>query len=172
MGRNDGIVQLVPTSSKFVDSREQKVVFDALSRHKHPQFGRNGGLPILTSKLQQNFDTPVKQSNRRSVAYLKIRLCHPPVAFGQGKCIKWLFTLLTLTMRFLLRLPGELAIALVRAYQKIVSPFFPPVCRFTPSCSEYCILAIRRYGLIVGIAKGIWRIFRCNPWNSGGKDEV
>ena len=75
-------------------------------------------------------------------------------------------------IRFLLRFPGEMAIVLVRVYQKTISPFFPPVCRFTPSCSEYCIQAIRRYGLVVGIAKGIWRILRCNPWNPGGKDDV
>jgi len=75
-------------------------------------------------------------------------------------------------MRFVLRLPGKLAIALIRVYQKAVSPLFPPVCRFTPTCSEYCIQAIRRYGLIVGTAKGIRRILRCNPWNPGGEDQV
>ena len=75
-------------------------------------------------------------------------------------------------MRFLLRLPGKLAIALIYIYQKAVSPLFPPVCRFTPTCSEYCIQAIRRYGLIVGTVKGIWRILRCNPWNPGGEDEL
>jgi len=75
-------------------------------------------------------------------------------------------------MRFLLRLPGKLAIVLIRVYQKGISPIFPPVCRFTPTCSEYCIQAIQRYGLIVGTVKGIRRVLRCNPWNPGGSDEL
>lgn len=40
-------------------------------------------------------------------------------------------------------------------------------CRFIPSCSEYCLLAHRKYGFWVGTAKTIWRLLRCNPWNHG-----
>ena len=45
-------------------------------------------------------------------------------------------------------------------------------CRFRPTCSEYTIQAIRKYGLIKGGIKAIWRIIRCNPWNKGGWDPL
>ena len=64
------------------------------------------------------------------------------------------------------------AILLVRAYQRCVSRFLPPVCRFTPSCSQYMIDAIRKRGFIVGVLKGAWRILRCNPLFPGGYDPV
>ncbi len=75
-------------------------------------------------------------------------------------------------LRFILHIPQLFAIALVRIYQKTISPMFPPTCRFTPSCSEYFIQAVRKYGLVVGSCKGFWRILRCNPWNPGGEDGV
>lgn len=46
------------------------------------------------------------------------------------------------------------------------------VCRFEPTCSEYTINAIEKYGSARGITKGIWRILRCNPWNRGGFDPL
>jgi putative membrane protein insertion efficiency factor len=58
----------------------------------------------------------------------------------------------------------------VRGYQYLIRPLLPPVCRFTPGCSEYFILAVRKYGPIVGAAKGAWRICRCNPMCEGGYD--
>lgn len=61
-------------------------------------------------------------------------------------------------------------IACVRFYQKWISPSLPDMCRFEPSCSEYFILAVQKYGAIKGSLKGIWRIMRCNPWNPGGYD--
>ncbi len=73
-------------------------------------------------------------------------------------------------MRFFLRLPGLLLIFPIRLYQKLISPFLPSVCRFTPSCSDYCIEAIQKYGPIRGGIKGVWRILRCNPWCRGGTD--
>ncbi|MBQ9372649.1 MAG: membrane protein insertion efficiency factor YidD [Thermoguttaceae bacterium] len=45
-----------------------------------------------------------------------------------------------------------------------------PHCRFTPTCSQYCILALRKYGLLRGSFKTIWRILRCNPYGKGGYD--
>jgi putative membrane protein insertion efficiency factor len=58
----------------------------------------------------------------------------------------------------------------VRFYQIVVRPVLPAVCRFTPSCSEYFILAVRKYGPIRGACKGFGRICRCNPWHQGGYD--
>lgn len=68
--------------------------------------------------------------------------------------------------------PGRLLILAIRAYQRLVSPFLPPSCRFTPSCSQYTIEAIERYGLLKGGAMGLWRIMRCHPFSKGGVDPV
>jgi len=61
-------------------------------------------------------------------------------------------------------------IALVRGYQLFISPIMGPRCRFEPTCSEYFIEAVRKYGVIRGTARGLWRICRCHPWNPGGYD--
>jgi putative membrane protein insertion efficiency factor len=58
----------------------------------------------------------------------------------------------------------------VRFYQALLRPLLPTVCRFEPSCSEYFILAVHKYGPVRGACKGAWRICRCNPWNPGGLD--
>ncbi|MCK5707254.1 MAG: membrane protein insertion efficiency factor YidD [Candidatus Aureabacteria bacterium] len=60
----------------------------------------------------------------------------------------------------------------IRLYQKILSPIVGRCCRFEPSCSHYMIHAIEKKGLIKGIAKGSWRILRCNPFSKGGFDPV
>ncbi|MBI5754616.1 membrane protein insertion efficiency factor YidD [Candidatus Peregrinibacteria bacterium] len=75
-------------------------------------------------------------------------------------------------------LPRRVAIAIIRFYQKTLSPdhgfvrhAFPfGLCRFEPSCSEYSALAITKYGLLRGGLKTVWRILRCNPWSCGGED--
>jgi putative membrane protein insertion efficiency factor len=61
-------------------------------------------------------------------------------------------------------------VAGVRGYQYLIRPLLPPLCRFTPGCSEYFILAVRKYGPVKGAAKGVWRICRCNPFCQGGYD--
>jgi uncharacterized protein len=61
---------------------------------------------------------------------------------------------------------------LIKLYQKLLSPLFPPSCRFSPTCSEYAVQAITKYGIFKGTIKSIWRILRCNPFNSGGYDPV
>jgi hypothetical protein len=61
-------------------------------------------------------------------------------------------------------------IGLVRLYQWTLSPLLGRRCRFDPSCSEYFIGAVRKYGVLRGTLRGIWRICRCNPWNPGGFD--
>jgi uncharacterized protein len=63
-------------------------------------------------------------------------------------------------------------LALIRAYQAIVSPFLGQRCRFYPSCSQYAVQAIRARGPIVGVGLAGWRLLRCNPWNAGGYDPV
>jgi len=63
-------------------------------------------------------------------------------------------------------------ILLIRGYKKLISPMLPPSCRFYPTCSEYSIQALERYGAIKGSAKSIWRILRCNPLNKGGYDPI
>lgn len=72
--------------------------------------------------------------------------------------------------RVVISAPSHAAILLVRFYQLAISPMLGPRCRFTPTCSQYCILAIRKYGLVVGLLKTAWRILRCNPFNPGGYD--
>ena len=68
--------------------------------------------------------------------------------------------------------PRRLLAALIRAYQRFLSPTLPPSCRFHPSCSEYAIIAIRRFGAAKGSWLALRRIARCHPLNPGGIDEV
>jgi putative membrane protein insertion efficiency factor len=65
---------------------------------------------------------------------------------------------------------GVFLIGGVRFYQFVLRPVLPAVCRFEPSCSEYFILAVRKYGPVRGACKGVGRICRCNPWHPGGYD--
>ena len=60
----------------------------------------------------------------------------------------------------------------IEFYQKAISPYTPPACRFTPTCSEYARQALKKYGPIKGLALAIWRILRCNPWGGSGYDPV
>jgi putative membrane protein insertion efficiency factor len=63
-------------------------------------------------------------------------------------------------------------VLVIRGYQYFISPFFPPTCRYTPSCSHYAVEAIRRYGIFRGLFKALWRILRCHPFARGGYDPV
>ncbi|KPJ74178.1 hypothetical protein AMJ52_01575 [candidate division TA06 bacterium DG_78] len=65
-----------------------------------------------------------------------------------------------------------IAIAIVKAYQCILGPLFPRVCRFEPTCSTYAIEAIDRFGVVKGGLLSVWRIVRCNPFCVGGWDPV
>ncbi len=70
-------------------------------------------------------------------------------------------------------LPRIPLLALIRAYQKVISPTLPPgSCRFYPTCSHYGYQAIYKYGAIKGSLMATWRILRCNPFNHGGFDPV
>ena len=66
----------------------------------------------------------------------------------------------------------KILIWIIRFYQKVISPMFPPCCRFVPTCSQYAIEAISKYGPIKGGGKAVWRILRCNPFSKGGYDPV
>lgn len=61
-------------------------------------------------------------------------------------------------------------IALIRAYQLLVSPLLGPVCRFEPSCSRYACACVAHHGVLQGGALAIRRLSRCHPWNPGGYD--
>ena len=74
--------------------------------------------------------------------------------------------------RSVMRFLGWLLIMPIRFYQKYISPLTPPTCRFTPSCSQYAIEAIRKHGPFKGFALAVWRILRCNPWGGSGYDPV
>ncbi len=63
-------------------------------------------------------------------------------------------------------------LALIRLYQRWISPLFPNTCRYHPSCSQYAYEAIAKYGLFKGTLLGGWRILRCNPYSKGGFDYV
>ena len=65
-----------------------------------------------------------------------------------------------------------IAIALIRFYQRLISPLLPPSCRFVPSCSQYGLEAIAHFGLFKGGWLAITRILRCQPFNPGGYDPV
>lgn len=65
-----------------------------------------------------------------------------------------------------------LLIALIRLYQKVISPLLRPSCRFYPSCSEYAAQAIAKYGPVRGLLKAAGRVLRCNPLHKGGFDPV
>lgn len=69
-------------------------------------------------------------------------------------------------------LPRLVLVALVRAYQLVISPMTGPSCRYYPSCSSYALLAIQRHGAVRGTWLALRRLLRCHPWAAGGVDDV
>jgi uncharacterized protein len=63
-------------------------------------------------------------------------------------------------------------IGLIRVYQKLISPMIGPQCRFTPTCSQYGVEALKKHGLFKGSWLTIRRILRCHPWGGQGHDPV
>ena len=67
---------------------------------------------------------------------------------------------------------NKIFIALIRFYQMCISPMLGPHCRFTPTCSQYALEAIKTYGAIKGTLLSIKRISKCHPFHEGGHDPV
>jgi putative membrane protein insertion efficiency factor len=65
-----------------------------------------------------------------------------------------------------------LVIAPIRLYQVLLSPMVGERCKYYPSCSQYAVEAISRYGILRGLVLSGWRLLRCNPWSRGGFDPV
>jgi len=63
-------------------------------------------------------------------------------------------------------------IFIITLYQRLISPFLGPSCRYTPTCSQYAKEALRKYGLLKGLGLSVRRILRCHPFHPGGYDPV
>lgn len=75
--------------------------------------------------------------------------------------------------KFVLYLPRRLFALPIRFYRRFISPGKgSPSCRFVPTCSEYALTALERWGVLCGTALAVWRILRCNPFSRGGYDPV
>ena len=68
--------------------------------------------------------------------------------------------------------PRSVLVAVLRFYQRWISPAFGQRCRYYPSCSEYAVQAVQRFGILRGLLLASWRLLRCNPWSRGGYDPV
>ncbi|MBQ1838831.1 MAG: membrane protein insertion efficiency factor YidD [Ruminococcus sp.] len=66
----------------------------------------------------------------------------------------------------------KVLLALIKFYRSAISPYTAPRCKYTPTCSQYGLEAIERFGALRGSALTIWRILRCNPFSKGGYDPV
>lgn len=70
------------------------------------------------------------------------------------------------------RLAAQVLELPVLFYRRCISPMLPPSCRFTPTCSQYALEALRRHGAIKGLWLTVKRILRCHPWGGSGYDPV
>lgn len=75
-------------------------------------------------------------------------------------------------MKTVMRILGYPFIALVRLYQVVISPWLGPKCRYTPTCSNYAIEALKKYGVFKGLWLTVKRVSRCHPWGGSGYDPV
>lgn len=66
----------------------------------------------------------------------------------------------------------QIAIFLIKIYRSFISPLKPPTCRFMPTCSDYALQAIEKYGILRGGNMAVRRILRCHPFHPGGYDPV
>jgi len=77
---------------------------------------------------------------------------------------------MTMLAQFVWQIPRRFLVAAARVYQYTLSPLIGRHCRFEPSCSNYFILAVQKYGAVRGTLRGLWRVCRCHPFNPGGLD--
>ena len=75
-------------------------------------------------------------------------------------------------LRAVSRLTARLLVMPILFYQHFITPYTPPACRFTPTCSEYARQALLTHGPLKGLLLVMWRILRCNPWGGSGYDPV
>lgn len=75
-------------------------------------------------------------------------------------------------MNLISKIIVQLLLLPVRFYRNFVSPFLPPACRYTPTCSQYAMQALQKHGPVKGLYLAIRRILRCNPWGGSGYDPV
>jgi len=75
-------------------------------------------------------------------------------------------------MKWLLKILSYPFILLIKIYQKIISPLIGPKCRFTPTCSNYAIDALKKHGIFRGSWLAVKRIAKCHPWGGSGYDPV
>ena len=75
-------------------------------------------------------------------------------------------------MKLIRKVISKFLIGIIFLYQKIISPYLPPSCRYTPTCSQYGIEALKKYGPLKGSWLTIKRISRCHPWGGHGYDPV
>jgi len=66
----------------------------------------------------------------------------------------------------------KIAILMIKFYRLFISPLKPPTCRYMPTCSEYALQAIEKYGIVRGGSMAIRRVLRCHPFHPGGYDPV
>lgn len=74
--------------------------------------------------------------------------------------------------KFLKHATAQIMLAGIWIYRHLISPLTPPVCRYTPTCSQYAVEAIKKYGPYKGAWLAVKRILRCNPWGGSGYDPV
>ena len=67
---------------------------------------------------------------------------------------------------------ARVLIWLIRIYQRYISPLFPPACRFYPTCSQYALTAVERFGAVKGGYMALHRLLKCHPFHPGGYDPV
>lgn len=70
------------------------------------------------------------------------------------------------------RIGQTIALQMLRGYKWAISPVLPPACRYVPSCSEYAMEAVERFGVLRGGLMALWRLLRCHPFVRGGYDPV
>lgn len=76
------------------------------------------------------------------------------------------------TLTFVMLLPRNICVVILRVYRAIISPLYGDVCRYYPSCSHYALQAIQQHGVFRGVWLGSKRIAHCHPWAEGGIDDI